>query len=122
MSENELTPTPENDPPATPDPDLSASDDTLVLPEHSVVETSAAEEPAEESAPAPVAEVTAQVEESAHIEVLDEPEREPEPEPVTADQTAGEDWLPGGSDIDAALAAVASLSEIMPEREAEAEA
>lgn len=39
----------------------------------------------------------------------------PEPEP-----TASDDWMPG--DIDAALAAVATLSEIMPQREAEAEA
>ncbi len=126
MSENELTPTPESDEPIKPDDDLSASDDTLVLPE-TVVETSAA--PAEATAAEPAAEATADPP-APLIEALDQPEAEsasePESEPdaavVVETQIVSEDWLPGSSDIDAALAAVASLSEIMPEREAEAEA
>lgn len=43
-----------------------------------------------------------------------------EPEPYIYETPPSEDWSPG--DIDAALAAVASLSDLMPEREAEAEA
>ncbi len=128
MSENELNPTSESDQPSaptTPDADLSASDDTLVMPEK-VVEAS--DIPAEE----PVAEAEAEIEPAPLIEALDQPdaeseaepasEPEPETEVVVETQTVSEDWLPGSSDIDAALAAVASLSEIMPEREAEAEA
>jgi hypothetical protein len=119
MDENELTPEPETDKPAQPEPD-----DTLVLPK--------AEDDAETLILPSAADTLA-----AYVEATSEDETLVDVPAASVDETLvaasydfedapaavslpAEDWNLG--DIDAALAAVASLSEIMPEREAELEA
>jgi hypothetical protein len=101
MTENELTPEPESDVPEIP------AEDKMFAP------------------PEDVHDEALIVEDIAEVE--DEPLSQVEPvEPVVLNTAMldigppADDWMPG--DIDAALAAVATLSEIMTDREAEAQA
>ena len=122
MNENELTPEPESNEPAASDADLSADDSTLIL-----------HKPAEDSDTLILPKVAASDEtedevvahEDTYFEVSSEAETKVDLPAGIEDSPAAvslpaEDWNLG--DIDAALAAVASLSEMMPDREAEAQA
>lgn len=110
MDENEKDLTPESETESVPveppvrDDELSADDDTLIL----AMEADAA------PATVDVDDDMLITEMEADAQVTDG-----EPAPVVTELPPADDWMVG--DIDAALAAVASLSEIMPEREAEAE-
>lgn len=106
------------EPPA--DDELSTNDDTLILPTQATVYTVDAEDDRLLSE----MEVDAVVVDAEDDVLLSEMEADAavtddEPAPVVTELPPADDWMVG--DIDAALAAVASLSEIMPEREAEAE-
>ncbi|MBI1259044.1 MAG: hypothetical protein GC204_16360 [Chloroflexi bacterium] len=125
MDENELNPeaeTPESDDSFQPESDdtlvLPAADDdadTLILPkaadDHGAYVEAAPDDETLVDLPADYGDNEAA---PAEINALDDSEDAP-----AAVSLPAEDWNLG--DIDAALAAVASLSEIMPEREADAE-
>jgi hypothetical protein len=97
MTEQDLTPEPETNDVSDSGDDLMADDDTLIITD-------------------PEAEIDT-------VTSIDHEELDAAMEANAAEAAPSpldEEWLPG--DIDAALAAVASLSEMMPEREAEAQA
>jgi hypothetical protein len=117
-NENDLTPESQAEPlpvePSPSDASLSPDDDTLLL----AMEVDAA--PVEEAQDDTLI-LAMQADDDTLISEMeaDAAVTDDEPAPVVTELPPADDWMLG--DIDAALAAVASLSEIMPEREAEAE-
>ena len=115
-----MTPEPETDEPVQADHELSAQDSTLILPKkvddaETVILPKVAA--TDETQVDVVAHEETFVEATAEAETLVDVPSDDEDAPAAVSLPA-EDWNLG--DIDAALAAVASLSEMMPEREAEA--